>query len=111
MNKKVYKTLEYNKILTMLSSYAACDETKKRCLSLEPITDLYEIRHLQTTTADALSRLYKDSGVSFVGIHNVHASLKRLVYRWCTEYDRASSHLQSFGGCKAREGLWQKRHG
>lgn len=55
MNKKVYKTLEYNKILTMLSSYAACDETKKRCLSLEPITDLYEIRHLQTTTADALS--------------------------------------------------------
>ena len=46
MNKKVYKTLEYNKILTMLSSYAACDETKKRCLSLEPITDLYEIRHL-----------------------------------------------------------------
>lgn len=35
MNKKVYKTLEYNKILTMLSSYAACDETKKRCLSLE----------------------------------------------------------------------------
>ena len=52
MNKKVYKTLEYNKILTMLSSYAACDETKKRCLSLEPITDLYEIRHLQTTTAD-----------------------------------------------------------
>ena len=78
MNKKVYKTLEYNKILTMLSSYAACDETKKRCLSLEPITDLYEIRHLQTTTADALSRLYKDSGISFVGIHNVHASLKRL---------------------------------
>ena len=75
MNNKVYKTLEYNKILTMLSSYAACDETKKRCLSLEPITDLYEIRHLQTTTADALSRLYKDSGV---GIHNVHASLKRL---------------------------------
>ena len=47
MNKKVYKTLEYNKILTMLSSYAACDETKKRCLSIEPITDLYEIRHLQ----------------------------------------------------------------
>ena len=41
MNKKVYKTLEYNKILTMLSSYAACDETKKRGLSLEPITDLY----------------------------------------------------------------------
>ena len=79
MNKKVYKTLEYNKILQMLAGYAACDETKERCLALEPITDIYEIRHLQTTTADALSRLYKDSGISFVGVHNVHASLKRIV--------------------------------
>ena len=38
MNQKVFKTLEYNKILQMLSGFAACDETKKRCLALEPIT-------------------------------------------------------------------------
>ena len=33
---------------------------------------------MQKTTADALGRLYKDSSITFVGIHNVHASLKRL---------------------------------
>ena len=46
MNQKVFKTLEYNKILQMLSGFAACDETKKRCLALEPITDINEIEHL-----------------------------------------------------------------
>ena len=62
----------------MLSGFAACDETKKRCLALEPITDINEIEHLQQTTSDALSRLYKDSSISFSGTHNVNASLKRL---------------------------------
>ncbi len=78
MDKKVYKTLEYNKILQQLVGYAACEETKDRCLALEPITDIEEINHLQQTTADALSRLYKDSSISFAGVHNIHASLKRL---------------------------------
>lgn len=78
MNKKVLKTLEYNKILDRLASYAASEEIKKRCLELVPGTDIDEINDLQKTTADALGRLYKDSSISFVGIHNVHASLKRL---------------------------------
>ena len=78
MNKKVLKTLEYNKILDRLASYAASEEIKKRCLELVPCTDIDEINDLQKTTADALGRLYKDSSITFVGIHNVYASLKRL---------------------------------
>jgi DNA mismatch repair protein MutS2 len=78
MNQKVLQTLEYNKILEQLASYASCEDTKKRCLSLAPITDINEINHLQQTTSDALSLLYKSSGISFAGIHNIHASLKRL---------------------------------
>lgn len=78
MNKKVLKTLEYNKILDRLASYAASEEIKKRCLELVPGTDIDEINDLQKTTADALGRLYKDSSITFVGIHNVHAALKRL---------------------------------
>lgn len=78
MNQKVYHTLEYYKILDMLAGYASCEETRKRALALTPITDAAEIEHLQQTTSDALSRLYKGSGISFSGIHNVNASLKRL---------------------------------
>ena len=39
MNKKVYHTLEYYKILDMLAGYAACEETRERCLALTPLTD------------------------------------------------------------------------
>lgn len=78
MNKKVYHTLEYYKILDMLAGYAACEETRKRCLALTPLTDKAEIEQLQTTTADALSRLYKGSGISFAGVHNINGPLKRL---------------------------------
>ena len=78
MNQKVYHTLEYYKILDMLAGYASCEETRKRALALTPITDAAEIEHLQQTTSDAFSRLYKGSGISFAGIHNVNASLKRL---------------------------------
>lgn len=78
MNQKVLHTLEYYKILDMLAEYAACEETKERCHNLTPLTDLDEINNLQTTTADALSRLYRGSNISFAGIHNMNAPLKRL---------------------------------
>ena len=78
MNQKVYHTLEYYKILERLADYASCEEAKDRCHKLVPLTDPSEIAHLQETTADALSRLYRGSGISFSGVHNVNASLKRL---------------------------------
>ena len=68
MNQKVLKTLEYHKILDKLSGYAASADVKKRISELVPITDLEEINYLQTTTADALSRLYKSSSISFSGL-------------------------------------------
>ena len=78
MNQKVYHTLEYYKILERLADYASCEEAKDRCHKLVPLTDPAEIAHLQETTADALNRLYRGSGISFSGVHNVNASLKRL---------------------------------
>lgn len=78
MNRKVLQTLEYYKILDKLAEYASCEDTKKRCLELVPVTDLHTIHELQQTTADALTRIYKSSGISFAGIHEVNTLLKRL---------------------------------
>lgn len=78
MNKKVYHTLEYDKILKQLAEYAFCEEAKEKCLSLEPVSDTTELSRLQETTADALSRLYKKSDISFSGVHNVSVFIKRL---------------------------------
>lgn len=78
MNSKVLQTLEFHKILEQLATYAGAEETRMRILSLVPSTDLDEINDLQQTTSDALSRLYKNSQISFVGLHSIEASLKRL---------------------------------
>lgn len=78
MNEKVLHTLEYHKILEQLASYASCEEVKKRCLALHPISDIAEIEDLQKTTADALTRLYRSSSISFVGMHDPDVSIKRL---------------------------------
>lgn len=78
MNSKVLDTLEYHRILEQLAEFAACEDTKARCLSLVPITQMDAINQLQQTTADALSRIYKNSAVSFSGTHNINGLLKRL---------------------------------
>lgn len=78
MNKKVLKTLEYYKIIDMLSEFATSASGKELCNNLEPSTDLVEIKLTQQQTADALTRIYQKGSLSFSGTHNVGASLKRL---------------------------------
>lgn len=78
MNEKVLKTLEYNKILDQLVGYASCEEAKKRCQELRPITDKALIEQQQLQVKDALTRLFKSGNLSFSGLHSIHDSLKRL---------------------------------
>lgn len=78
MNKKVLKTLEYNKIIDRLSDCACSELGKEKCRKLEPISDLNKIKKLQKETADALSLVWQKGSVSFSGLHDISASLKRL---------------------------------
>lgn len=78
MNEKVLKTLEYNKIIDLLTGYATSESGRELCRRLKPMTDLTTIEHAQEQTKDALSRIYKKGSLSFSGLHNIGASLKRL---------------------------------
>lgn len=78
MNEKAFKTLEYNKIIDLLTEQAASPKAKELCRSLKPMTDKAKIEAAQTQTADALTRLFQKGSVSFSGIHDMEASLKRL---------------------------------
>ena len=78
MNEKAFKTLEYNKIIDLLTEQAASPKAKELCRSLKPMTDKEKIEAAQTQTADALTRLFQKGSVSFSGIHDMEASLKRL---------------------------------
>ena len=71
MNYKSLTTLEYDKIIDRLVSFAASDKAKERLKKLVPMTDIHDINA-------ALSRVYAKGAVSFGGVHDIGASVKRL---------------------------------
>ena len=78
MNEKVLKTLEYNKIIQVLTDKADSEPGKKLCEELLPSTDLAEIKRAQAETKDALSRLFKVGSTSFGNNRDLGFSLKAL---------------------------------
>ncbi len=78
MNRKSFKTLEYNKIIDKLVSYAVTQAAKHTASKLEPMTDINEINANLTETNDAVSRLYAKGCASFSGVSDVRGSIKRL---------------------------------
>ena len=78
MNQKAYKALEYYKIINMLTDKASSSMGKDICRKTEPSTDIDEIRHMQTQTKDALTRLFQKGNISFGSVKDVRGSLKRL---------------------------------
>ena len=78
MNYKSLTTLEYDKIIDRLVSFAASDKAKERLKKLVPMTDIHDINAALSETSDALSRVYAKGAVSFDGVHDIGASVKRL---------------------------------
>ena len=78
MNQKVLETLEYHKIIPMLTEYASTPLGKETCRKLLPMTDLFEIQDAQANTTDAVTRLFKSGHLSFSGVRDIRDSLKRL---------------------------------
>lgn len=78
MNQKVLKTLEYNKIIQLLTEKADSTPGKKLCEALTPSTDLSEIRKAQSETKDALTRLFKVGSTSFGNNRDLGFSIKSL---------------------------------
>lgn len=78
MNEKVLKTLEFTKIISQLEEYASSDAAKDICRHLTPSSDRETIQTNQAQTSDALTRILRKGSISFSGIRDVRASLKRL---------------------------------
>jgi DNA mismatch repair protein MutS2 len=104
MNKKVFHTLEYNKIIDLLAAHASSARAKEMCLNLSPSCDMDAITHALQETNDALSRIYKKGSMNLSGIHDVGASMKRLEIGGSlsiTEFLRLTSLLEAAKRAKA----------
>lgn len=78
MNKRSLRILEFNKILTMVNEYATSPMAKRRIDRMKPQRDIDVIRKLQEETNDALNRLNRHGNISFSGLRDIGASIKRL---------------------------------
>ncbi len=78
MNKRSLRILEFTKILSMVNEYAASPMAKRRIDRMKPQRDIDVIRKLQEETNDALNRLNRHGNISFSGLRDIGASIKRL---------------------------------
>ena len=78
MNEKALKSLEYYKIIQLLTEKASSPLGKELCRDLLPSVDLTQIQLMQAQTRDALSRLFQKGSISFGSVKDVRGSLKRL---------------------------------
>lgn len=78
MNTKVLTTLEYNKIIDLLTEKADSEPGKKLCRELVPSTNLSAIRTAQRETKDALARLFRIGSTSFGSNRDLGFSIRSL---------------------------------
>ncbi len=78
MNEKALRVLEYPRIIDMLVQEAGSAPGKEKCRQLMPSSDISEICRMQAETADALKRIYKKGSLSFSGVKDMRADIRRL---------------------------------
>ena len=78
MNEKVLRTLEYTKIIDLLSQKADSEPGRKLCRELLPSTDIQEIRINQGETRDAIAKIFKSGSTSFGSNKDLGFSIKSL---------------------------------
>lgn len=78
MNKKVIQTLEFDKIIDMLTEEADSPLGKESAKRLRPLSDRDEIIALQAETSHALTRIFHHGPLSFHGLSDIRPSLTPL---------------------------------
>ena len=77
MNRKVFKTLEFDKILQRLCEYSENEKVKERILALEPKTKLSEARELLAETTEAVGVILRRGNPPGFKITDVVSALMR----------------------------------
>ena len=78
MNTKVLYTMEYNKIIDKLKSFAISDMGKKLAEELVPSNNINDIILWQKETSEAVSMILKKGSLPLGGLKNIFACLKRV---------------------------------
>jgi len=78
MNGKTLKVLEFDKIISRLSSMAASQLGKEIIENLVPSTDMEIVEEMLRETEDGVNYIIKRGNPSLGGIHDIRSSIKRV---------------------------------
>lgn len=78
MNQRIYKTLEFDKIINLLVESAESESGKQLTAKILPVNSLDEINRRQEETAEAVSLIRRRGSPSLSGIYNIKNIVKRL---------------------------------
>ena len=78
MNKKIFKTLEYNKIIEMLLERSHSPMGKEQVDSLMPSPDIEDVKKRQKETADAVKISSRKGRIPLGGLKDIRLALKRV---------------------------------
>ena len=78
MNEKSLRILEYNKIISMLSSKAHSKSGKALCESLKPSNVFSDVTDSLQNTDDSVKRILRNGNISFAGNKDIKPSVMRL---------------------------------
>lgn len=78
MNKKILRTLEFNKIVELLKSCAVSTIAKDITEQLKPYTDIETINEKLDETMDATNLIIRQSSLPLGGMKDIRMSLRRL---------------------------------
>lgn len=112
MNEKVYKILEFHKLIDMLIQKADSEPGKAACRALHPSADLTEITKAQEETAAGLTRLLRRDRISFAGNSDIRPLCKSLEIGSilsAADLLRIADHLECAGRVKSYGNLDEER--
>ncbi|MDC3412588.1 endonuclease MutS2 [Aquibacillus sp. 3ASR75-11] len=77
MNERIFRVLEFYKIIELLNEQAASSLGKEQTRSLMPSTDIEEVQRLQSETDEAVQVIRLKGNVPLGGIFDIKPSIKR----------------------------------
>ena len=83
MDKRAFKTLEFDKNLSRLAAYTESEQVKSRILNLEPFISLDDAQSAQRETAEAVSAILKMGAPPVnLSVRNVNGAVRRRISRF-----------------------------
>ncbi len=100
MNEKALKTLEFDKILEKVASFASSLVGKEKVRALKPSIDINEIKTWQKETSQAVSMILKKGSLKIGGLRDINPFLQRTAVGGSLNFEELLNVADFLSACK-----------